>query len=65
LPSAHALCNGLKDHAGLEVRLAPVPVAPVAFGFRFPAAGMPRNNQRATIAGTRLDDQPRPTREMV
>jgi len=49
LSPAHALRNGLKDHAGLEVRLAGVPVAPVALGFRFSAAGVLRYEQRASI----------------
>jgi hypothetical protein len=65
LSPTHALRNGLKNHAGLEVRLAGVPVAPVALGFGFPAAGVLRNEQRASIPRTGLDDQPRATGEMV
>jgi hypothetical protein len=65
LSPTHALRNGLKHHAGLEVGLAGVPIAPVALGFGFPAAGVLRNEQRASIARTGLDDQPRATREMV
>jgi hypothetical protein len=61
LASAHALRNGLKNHAGLEVRLAGVPVASVALSLGFPTAGVLRNEQRASIQRTWLDDQPRTT----
>ena len=38
------------------MRFAGDPVATVALGFRFPAAGMLRHEQRAAIPRTRLDD---------
>jgi hypothetical protein len=65
LAPTHALRNGFKHHAGLEVRFAGIAVAPVTLGFGFSTAGMLGHEQGTSLPCSCLDHQPGTTREIM